>query len=188
MVVGFNFVKNLAMQKITQSSWLVFFGLFALISMGIQAQKVEWLSWDEAADRALTDKNPKKMFIDVYTDWCGWCKKMDKDTFQNAEVAAYMSSNFYMVKLDGEGKDPIEFKGKTYKFVPSGRKGYHEFAAALLQGRLSYPTVVFLDEELNMLSPVPGYQKPKPFLNIARYFGEDIYKDTDWQTYSGQGK
>jgi thioredoxin-related protein len=93
-----------------------------------------------------------------------------------------------MVKLDGEGKDPIEFKGKTFNFVPQGRKGYHEFAAALMQGRMSYPTVVFLDENMNMLSPVPGYQKPEPFLNIARYFGDNIYKDTDWQTYSGKGK
>ena len=131
-----------------------------------------------------TDTNPKKIFIDVYTDWCGWCKKMDKDTFQNPEVAAYMQDNFYMVKLDAEGKDPIDFKGKTFKFVPSGRRGYHEFAAALLQGKMSYPTVVFLDEKLNMLSPVPGYQKVKPFLQIARYFGDNIYKDKDWQTYA----
>ena len=164
------------------------FLLLALFSIGLQAQQVNWLSWEEAASLASTDKNPKKIFIDVYTDWCGWCKKMDKDTFQNAEVAAYMSRNFYMVKLDGEGKDPIEFKGKTFKFIPQGRKGYHEFAAALMQGRMSYPTVVFLDENMNMLSPVPGYQKPEPFLNIARYFGDDIYKDTDWQTYSGKGK
>ncbi len=162
--------------------------LLAFISSGLQAQKVEWLSWDEAAQRAATDKNPKKVFIDVYTDWCGWCKKMDKDTFQDAAVADYMSKNFYMVKLDGEGKEPIEFKGKTYKFVPQGRRGYHEFAVALLQGRMSYPTVVFLDEKLNMLSPVPGYQKPEPFLTIARYFGDNIYKDTDWATYSGKGK
>ncbi len=150
--------------------------------------EVNWLSWEEAV--ALVDEgtSDKKVFIDVYTDWCGWCKRMDKDTFQNPEVARYMNDNFYMVKLDGEEKNPIEFRGKTYKFVPSGRKGYHELAAALLQGRLSYPTVVFMDEELNMLSPVPGYQKPKPFLNIARYFGDNIYKDTDWKTYSGQGK
>lgn len=162
--------------------------IIGLLAFTASAQEVNWLSLQEATALAASDKNPKKVFIDVYTDWCGWCKKMDKDTFQNAEVAAYMSNNFYMVKLDGEGKEPIDFKGKTYKYIPSGKRGYHEFAAALLQGRLSYPTVVFLDEQLNMLSPVPGYQKPDPFLNIARYFGDNIYLEKDWKSYSGNVK
>ena len=168
-----------------KSVLFIFIGLMASNS---NAQEVKWLSWNEAAELIATEKNPKKIFIDVYTDWCGWCKKMDKDTFQDSKVAAYMADNFYMVKLDGEGKEPIEFKGKTYKFIPSGRKGYHEFAAALMQGRMSYPTTIFLDEEMNMLSPVPGYQKPEPFLNIAKYFGDNIYKDQDWKTYTGEGK
>ncbi len=71
----------------------LFIGLVSLSSYG---QEVAWLSWNEAATLAETDKNPKKIFVDVYTDWCGWCKKMDKDTFQNGEVAAYMEKNFYM--------------------------------------------------------------------------------------------
>lgn len=196
-IVSFGTIVGLIMQKkyimqfltsyIQKSILFIFLGL--LCSTGF-AQEVKWLSWNEAAALAETDKNPKKIFVDVYTDWCGWCKKMDKDTFQNSEVAAYMSENYYMVKLDGEGSEPIDYKGKTYKFIASGRKGYHEFAAALMQGKLSYPTTIFLDEEMNMLSPVPGYQKPKPFLNIARYFGDNIYKEKDWKAYtsSTEGK
>ena len=166
----------------------ILFAFLLIFSSSLAAQEVNWLTWDEAYALSQTDENPKKVFVDVYTDWCGWCKKMDKDTFQNPEVAAYMNANFYMVKFDAEGKEDITYDGKTFKFVPSGRRGYHELAAALMQGKLSYPTVVFLDENFAMLSPVPGYQKPKPFLNIAEYFGDNIYKEKDWKTYAQVGK
>lgn len=174
------------MTKKTRDFILLF--IITVTTFGLQAQEVDWMSWEEAVERVSSDKKPKKIFIDVYTDWCGWCKKMDKETFQNPEVATYMNENFYMVKFDAEQKDPVTYQGKTYKYVPSGRRGYHELAAALLQGRMSYPTVVFLDETMNMLSPVPGYQKPEPFLEIAKYFGDDIYKEKDWKTYSGQAR
>ncbi|MHA7830552.1 MAG: thioredoxin family protein [Flagellimonas sp.] len=162
--------------------------LFFLLLVGAtaHAQDINWISWEKAVELSQTDEQPKKIFVDVYTDWCGWCKKMDKNTFQNPEVSKYMQDNFYMVKMDAEGEDPIEYQGKTFKFVPSGRRGYHELAAALLQGKMSYPTVVFLDEQLNMLSPVPGYQQVEPFMQIAKYFGDNIYKDKDWQTYAGK--
>ncbi|GMN07261.1 thioredoxin fold domain-containing protein [Croceitalea sp. MTPC5] len=162
--------------------------LTLLFSLTLTSQEVQWISWDEAVALSKSEANPKKIFVDVYTDWCGWCKKMDKDTFQNPKVAAYMAENFYMVKMDAEGKEPIEHDGKTFNFIPQGKRGYHELAAALLQGKMSYPTVVFLDEELKMLSPVPGYQKVKPFLQIARYFGDDIYKEKDWKAYSKTSK
>ena len=167
---------------------IIFFLFIGLIAYSTNAQQVNWISWNEATELTETDTIPKKVFVDVYTDWCGWCKKMDKDTFQNEEVAAYMKENFYMVKLNGEDKKPIEYKGKTFKFVPSGRRGYHELAAALLKNKLSYPTTIFLDEKMAILSPVPGYQKPESFLNIAQYFGDNIYLKKDWKTYSEEHK
>lgn len=159
--------------------------ILCLGTFAVQAQQVQWLSWDEASE-IVTQGTDKKVFVDVYTDWCGWCKRMDKDTFQNAEVAEYMMENFLMVKLDGEAKENIDYQGRTFKFVASGRRGYHELAATIMRGRLSYPTVVFMDEKMNLITPVPGYQKPEPFLNIARYFGDNIFKEKDWKTYSGQ--
>ena len=159
--------------------------LLLAMPFNVQAQQVNWLSWEEATAIVQSD-NSKKVFVDVYTDWCGWCKRMDRDTFANPEVAAYMSENFLMVKLDGEGRENIDYKGRTFKYVASGRRGYHELAAVLLRGKMSYPSVVFMDEQMNLITTVPGYHQAKPFLNIARYFGDDIYKDTDWKTYSSQ--
>jgi thioredoxin-related protein len=124
----------------------------------------------------LDEENPKKIFIDVYTDWCGWCKRMDKATFQNEEVAAYMNEHYYNVKFDAEQKESIEMLGNTFEFVPQGSRGYHELAAALLNGKMSYPTVVFMNGKFEMLSPVPGYQEPAAFMNVAKYFGDNIYK------------
>lgn len=169
----------------TYSAFLLLFLLGATAQLNAQ---VEWLSWETAVERLQADANPKKLFVDVYTDWCGWCKKMDKDTFQNPEVAAYMQENFYMVKFNAEQKESLDYDGRTFNFVASGKRGYHELAVALTQGRLSYPTVVFLDEKLQLLSPVPGYQKVDPFLKIARYFGNNIYKEKDWKTYNKETK
>lgn len=148
-------------------------------------EKIQWMSIEDAYELTLTEENPKKIFIDVYTDWCGWCKRMDKATFQNEEVATYMNEHYYNVKFDAEQKESVEILGNTFKFVPQGNRGYHELAAALLNGKMSYPTVVFLNRKFEMLSPVPGYQESLAFMNIAKYFGDNIYLETSWQDYSG---
>ena len=143
--------------------------------------KVKWISFEEAV--AKTKENPKKLFIDVYTDWCGWCKVMDKNTFSHPVIAEYLNENFYPVKLDGEGKEDITFNGHTFKFVESGRRGYHELAAAIMNGKLSYPTVVFMDENLRIIQPLPGYQKPEQFDPILKFIGGDHYKNVPWKDF-----
>lgn len=157
--------------------------LFIFLITTVNAQKIEWLTIEEAVERSVSDKSPKKIFIDVYTDWCGWCKKMDATTFADPEVAAYMNERFYMVKFDAESTADVNFKGKVFKFQKQGRRGFHELAYALLQGRLSYPSVVFLNEKQELLSPVPGYRESEEFLDIARFFGDDIFLHTKWADY-----
>lgn len=151
---------------------IVFPTLLALFTLVASAQEIKWMSWEEATSLSQTAKNPKKIFIDVYTDWCGYCKHMDSITFRDPEVARYMTDNFYMVKFNAEQKEPITFNGRTYSFVPRGRRGYHELAVLLLNGRLSYPTVVFMDEKMRVAAPIPGFRRPNEFLPIAKYYGE----------------
>ena len=147
-----------------------------MVPMEEPKEEVVWISWEEAYERSMTDENPKKVFVDVYTDWCGWCKRMDATTFSDPKPMAYMRKKYYLVKLDAEQKADIVFKGNTFKYVASGRRGYHQLAAALLQGKLSYPTTVFLDEEFNIITPVPGFRKAPEFFKIARFVGEEEYK------------
>lgn len=169
---------------------LSFVLLFSLITVGLigtsfkgkeKPAEIEWLTFEEAVE--LNKTQPKKIFIDVYTDWCGWCKVMDKNTFKNEYIAEYISKNYHAVKLDAEQKASIEFQGNTFKFVPRGKKGYHELAASLLNGKLSFPTVVFLDEQFRLIQPLPGYQKPEQLAPILQYFAEDLHNSVSWQDF-----
>jgi thioredoxin-related protein len=157
-----------------------------LFGSSVAQEKIQWMSIEEAYELTQTEENPKKIFIDVYTDWCGWCKRMDKATFQKPEVAAYMNEHYYNVKFNAEQKEDITILNNTFTFVAQGQRGYHELAAALLNGKMSYPTVIFMNDKFEMLSPVPGYQEPVQFLKIANFFGSNAYKDTPWEEYAKQ--
>ncbi len=133
--------------------------------------QVKWYSFEEAVKKA--EANPKKIFIDVYTDWCGWCKKMDKSTFKNEKVVRILNKDYYAVKLNAESKTPIEVKGKstTPKAVA---RGFNVSA---------YPTTVYLDENQNLIQVVPGYQNADNLDMILNFFGGDFYKNTNWKDF-----
>ncbi len=153
----------------------------AALKTGWEEGPVKWMTFEQAVEKSKTEK--RKIFIDVYTDWCGWCKVMDKNTFSEKEVAKILNEQFYPVKFDAEQKEDIVFNGTTFKFVPQGNKGYHQLAAALLNNQLAYPTVVFLDEEFRMIQPLQGYQKAPEFHKIIQFIGGDYYKQTKWEQW-----
>lgn len=145
------------------------------------SDKIAWLTWDEAIE--MNEKAPRKIVVDIYTEWCGWCKRMDASTFAQPEIADYINANYYAVKFDAEYKEDIIFKGIVYSYVANGTRGYHELAAEITGGMLSYPTTVFLDEEMSVIQAIKGFKDADSFEQIATYFGGNNHKKQPWESY-----
>lgn len=137
------------------------------------------MSFEQAV--AQNDKAPRKIFIDVYTGWCGWCKKMDASTFRDSAVVNYISSNYYAVKLDAETRDTIRFRDKI--FVYKAEFKANELAVSLLNGKMGYPSFIVMDENYGILTPLSGYQTVPELLPALRFFGSNAYKTTKWEDY-----
>ncbi len=172
---------------------------FTLFQGGIWAQvdsktttapqaSIKWLSVEEAV--AAAKKEPRKIMIDVYTNWCGPCKMMAQNTFTDPRFIEYMNANYYCVKFNAESADSLVFNGQVFKnpdYDPSrtGRNGVHQFSRYLNVS--AYPTLVFMDENATVIGPVVGY-KTAPQLEIfLKFFASNQHKTVltqeQWQEY-----
>ncbi|MFO8054717.1 MAG: DUF255 domain-containing protein [Bacteroidales bacterium] len=153
-----------------------------LIPVVLLSQSIEWMTIEEAVEKSREE--PRKIFVDVYTDWCGWCKRMDNNTFKDPEVVEYLNKHFYAVKLDGEETDTIRLNDNIYTNPnPGGKRSAHELAKLFLQGRTVYPSFAFFDENLETVLIARGYQKPPQLLKMLRFLHEEHYKEMDWETF-----
>jgi len=150
----------------------LFLGGTSLSQEVIEPSKVEWYSIEEAD--SLLKLQPRPLFIDVYTEWCGWCKHMMKTTFAHKGIAAYMNQNFINVRFDAETFDTITFQNKTYTNPGVGRKPKHDLVKFLLGGRYSFPTIVYMGRDRKFY-PIPGYKKVAELESFLVYFAEDLY-------------
>jgi thioredoxin-related protein len=145
----------------------------------IDSTEIKWLNWNEAQEKM--NKEPKKVWVDVYTDWCGWCKKMDATTFKNKELIKYMNKNFYAVKFNSEKEDSIRFMGNMYYIKPENRA--NDLAVQLMNGQLSYPTYIFMEENFQNPSPIPGYHPVEEMEKFLKFLGENIYKTKKFEEF-----
>ena len=163
--------------------------LFSAANINAQHNQINWVTIEEAQE--LMKKEPRKVLIDVHTKWCGPCKMMMKNTFTNPEIIDYINKHYYAVKFNAEGNEEVNFKGTIYKnpgYDPAkanSRNATHQFTRAIapVNGRVAYPTIVYMDENFNILTPVQGYLKPDQLMPILKYFGDNAYRKMDWNTY-----
>lgn len=141
--------------------------------------KIKWLSLPEA--ETLMKTKPRYILVDIYTNWCGWCKRLDQVTFQNPDIIEYINDNYYAVKLNAETKESIVVGGKEYKYLTQGNRGMNELAIALTNGQVSMPTLVVLGKDFAQQGIIPGYQEPEAMDKILHYFAGGFYeKNINW--------
>jgi thioredoxin-related protein len=166
---------------------------------------VKWMSFTEAAKKAKKAKKP--IIVDVYTTWCGPCKMMSANTFNNPKIAEYINKNYYPVKFDAEtrdtvylesfvndttfdktGKQIVKQKPYTFKFYnqypETQKRPPHQFAISLLDGELSYPSIVFLNGDVQRLNIIKGYHDIKQFEPIMKFFGGNVYLKQSWEEFN----
>lgn len=160
----------------------VILGKYSFSQELIEGSPIKWYTFEEAQE--LYEKQNRPMLVDVYTDWCGWCKKMMVTTFSNDGIANYINNNFYAVRFDAETHDTIIYKGVEYvNKAPIGTKGTHELAKKLLTTGLSYPTILYLDRKGNE-NPVPGYYAVKDIEPLLIFFAEDLMNSVSYQDFN----
>lgn len=170
---------------------LLFLLLFlpALAHAQDKSSGINWITWDEV--EAKMEKEPRKVMVDVYTDWCGPCKMMNNTTFSDPQVIEYINQNYYAIKFNAEGPDEVTFRGTTYKNETydanrAGRNGTHDLTRAIapVNGRIAYPTIVYMNEDFGILAPVQGFFQPEQIMPYLSYFGDNIYKEKTWEEYT----
>lgn len=159
-------------------------GFAALSFMPIKkpGASIHWMSFDQAVK--LNKAHPRKIFIDVFTKWCTWCKRMDYTTYQDPAIINYINKYFYAVRLDAETTDTFHFNNHVFvNASPNERGSVNELAYSLLNGKMEYPTTVYLDENINRISLAPGYLGASDLQTILSYFAENKYKTETYDAY-----
>lgn len=129
------------MKKLFLLVTVLFFGV------GLRAEVVfSELSFDDAVKQAKKDK--KVIMVDYYTDWCGWCKVLDKKTYSDVAVGEYAKTSFVSLKINAEKGEGISLSKK------------HK-----VQG---FPTIVFYNENGEEVHRVVGYQEADRFLQSMK--------------------
>ncbi|HON52655.1 MAG TPA: thioredoxin family protein [Bacteroidales bacterium] len=162
--------------------------LFAnsIFSQSVVNKTINWIPFEQALAKSKQDGKP--VFLDIYTDWCGYCKRMDATTFQDTSVIRYVNQHFHAAKLNAETTKPISFRDTIYtnsRYVEGQRATPHDVVMVLTGNRPSYPTIVYILDSKGIIAPVPGMQTVETIQPFLFYFGEKVYETTNlWEAFN----
>jgi len=164
------FLKNLTLLS------LVVVSLFACGSTASEPDNYTEVPWVSISDvESKINKKSKKVIVDVYTEWCGPCKMMDRNTFTDPAVIDVLGKKFYPVKFNAEGPEAVKFKGQDYANAnfnpntPSNRRNSPHDLARFFAVR-GYPSLVIMDENLNIVEKIVGYKTPAQLLPLLEKY------------------
>ncbi len=161
------------MQKVMRFLMIISGAVIISSFVSPQKERIHWVTLDQL--QKLYAAEPRPILIDVYTDWCGWCKEMDRVTYHHKKLSAYVNQYFYAVKLDAECKDSLVFNNKIYAYNPAYK--VNELAEYLLMNRMEFPSTVFLSSIDAQPAPLAGYLNAKEMEAPLKYFGDAVYKN-----------
>lgn len=143
----------------------------AFVSVASLSKEPQWKKFNDGMAQAK--KTGKKVLIDVYTDWCSWCKKMDANTYSNPKVQEYLQKNYILVKLNPEKDGDVQYDGKKFSAA--------EFSQGM--GITGYPATLFLKSSGEPITILPGYAEADMFMHVISFIGEDHYVTKKFADY-----
>lgn len=156
--------------------------LFAFLMVQVTAaqapsgEAVPLETYDIEAAVVQARASGKKVVVEVYAPWCGWCRKMTNEVYADADVRRYLNEHFVVARLNGDDADEtFEFQGHTLNGM--------ELAQGL--GASAFPTTVFLDDESAYITRLPGYVAQSDFLQVLHYIGSNAFESKSFQEFVG---
>ncbi len=127
--------------------------------------QTKWLSFNDGLAKAKTEDKP--IFVEFYTDWCPYCKKFQKETINEQNVARILAENFVYVRLNAEdSKKRATFQGKSLSNV--------ELTNSF--GISAYPSLVFLDSGAQPITMLSGFVPARKFASVLDYIQQKCYQ------------
>lgn len=130
----------------------------------VTPDQIDWMRYDRAMEKAREEN--KHLFVDFTATWCGWCKKLEKDTFSKPEVIKILNENFVSSKVWNHEKEILDIDG--YKIAEKDL-GSTQF------GVRSFPTMWFISPDGQKIGPVKGYLNAEQFMKVLNFVKDYEY-------------